>query len=387
MNLRRRLVIALARLERRAKLRRLIVLAAALALPASVLAVASAVAFAAEGFRSPLSRVLLAVAVLAVASAAVPLVAAVLLALRQQARMALDLKATRIDLARLSSADSSASAQAARPAAQDLLTAVRDLGAGVQHSHETLLAQHREMLTAVLEQVLEVGSTLDRQHGELLQTVERSAERARALGYRQVEALLSIVSVLSLRHPLPRLGDWAVSPDAAASVVGLVLERRPKLVLECGSGVSTVLAAYALERVGAGRLVALEHDPVYAARTQADLRAHGLQDVARVVLAPLVSTEVGDSTYNWYDTSGLTTDEPVDLLFVDGPPSRTGVMARYPAMPLLRSRLADDALVVLDDAGRPDERRIVERWSQEEPGLSVTWLEHERGTAVLARRP
>ena len=38
--------------------------------------------------------------------------------------------------------------------------------------------------------------------------------------------------------------------------------------------------------------------------------------------------------------------------------------SRYPALPALEPRLAPGAIVVLDDATRPGEREILERWSE-----------------------
>ena len=56
--------------------------------------------------------------------------------------------------------------------------------------------------------------------------------------------------------------------------------------------------------------------------------------------------------------------EPIDLLLVDGPPSGEPgrERSRYPALPALEARLAPGAAVVLDDAGRPGERWVLERW-------------------------
>ena len=57
----------------------------------------------------------------------------------------------------------------------------------------------------------------------------------------------------------------------------------------------------------------------------------------------------------------------VDLLVVDGPPAfEDGFgLARHPALPVLRGRLAPGATVVLDDIERPGEREVVRRWERE----------------------
>ena len=64
----------------------------------------------------------------------------------------------------------------------------------------------------------------------------------------------------------------------------------------------------------------------------------------------------------WYDdavvAAGLDAalqGDLIDLLLVDGPPAYAvgHGLARYPALPVLRDRLAPGATVVLDDVERP----------------------------------
>jgi hypothetical protein len=54
---------------------------------------------------------------------------------------------------------------------------------------------------------------------------------------------------------------------------------------------------------------------------------------------------------------------------VDGPPGYGEGMAasRYPALPALRGKLAPGALVVLDDAEREPEQRILAQWRDAVP--------------------
>jgi predicted O-methyltransferase YrrM len=145
-----------------------------------------------------------------------------------------------------------------------------------------------------------------------------------------------------------------------------------------------VILAYACRAVGAGRVVSLEHDARFAAATRKMLEERGLSKWAEVRDAPLSEVGVGDSTWRWYDPASLP-DGPFDLVLVDGPPGGTGPEARYPAVPMLFDRLADDALVVLDDARRADERAIGERWAAEFDGFSLEWLPHDHGTLLLRR--
>jgi hypothetical protein len=70
----------------------------------------------------------------------------------------------------------------------------------------------------------------------------------------------------------------------------------------------------------------------------------------------------------WYGTGAVALlPGTIELLLVDGPPGYGEGMShsRYPAMPALESRLAANAVVILDDADREAEREIAARWSEE----------------------
>jgi hypothetical protein len=59
--------------------------------------------------------------------------------------------------------------------------------------------------------------------------------------------------------------------------------------------------------------------------------------------------------------------QQADLVLIDGPMSAwTGRGdCRYGTLPLIRRWLADEAIVIIDDAHRRRERQIIERWTAE----------------------
>jgi predicted O-methyltransferase YrrM len=206
-----------------------------------------------------------------------------------------------------------------------------------------------------------------------------------ATEYQQIEELLALYHELQPVVALPNLRSWVASPDFHRLLHRTVRDERPRTVVECGSGTSTVVMAQALQRNGGGRLVALEHLEEYAEQTREALRRSGLASHADVVHAPLIDTVIGDETFRWYDLSAAGSVEEVDLLVVDGPPGSTQPLARYPAVPRLWDSLSADVLVVLDDAKRDDESAVIERWLTEYPQLRAELLAHEKGTAVIRR--
>lgn len=90
---------------------------------------------------------------------------------------------------------------------------------------------------------------------------------------------------------------WSASPEFLVHIYKLCRGR----VLECGSGLSTlVMAAAGCE------ITALEHDPMWASHLQAMLDRYDLR--ANIVCRPLLD--------RWYDFAG----GEYDCLIVDGPP-------------------------------------------------------------------
>lgn len=202
--------------------------------------------------------------------------------------------------------------------------------------------------------------------------------------YRQVEALFSLYALIEIKQPLPPMRLWAASPDFLLLSVGLIRRERPSIVLELGSGVSTLVSAYAL-RANGGRIISLEHDVSFRQATQDYLAEHGLADVGNVINAPLRPVRVGMADWLWYDTVFLETLPPVDLLIVDGPPATVQSGARYPALPLLFDHLREGAFVLVDDCGRPQDAAVVRRWVEEYSLAVVRTAATEKGAAVLRK--
>jgi predicted O-methyltransferase YrrM len=214
-----------------------------------------------------------------------------------------------------------------------------------------------------------------------LETFRRLNQRQQ-WAYAQTEALFSLFATVPFRRPLPPMRGWAISPDFAALIVRMILDQRPALIVETGSGLTTLVAAYCLEQVGIGRIVSLDHDAEFAAATRRLLEEHGLEAFADVRYAPLTTTPAG----RWYERSAWVDLKHIDLAIVDGPPSIPGPLARYPVIPLLGKLLSPDAVVLVDDADRSDEQVMVTGWVKEGLILEHPQIATEKGAAILRRR-
>jgi hypothetical protein len=173
----------------------------------------------------------------------------------------------------------------------------------------------------------------------------------------------------------------SMRPAGLVAVCNEIVHGARTRIVECGSGVSTVVLARLLRERRAGRLVALEHDRHWAARIQEQLRREALDAIARVLHAPLQGEPP------WYAPARLAElPDELDLLLVDGPPAYDAGHAtrRAPALPRLQQRLVADAAVVLDDITRPGECDVLAGWE-----ASTDWrftLDEPAGVAIGRRR-
>jgi predicted O-methyltransferase YrrM len=239
-----------------------------------------------------------------------------------------------------------------------------------------------------LRKTLEAGDTrLAKSLGKVREEITTSAKASRRQLDDQVallESYLQLQRLVPLPRPMPRAGAWAASEDLLLWLVGEVLRRQPALIVDLGSGQSSVWMAAALKESGApGRVVAIDHDADYAEVTRQLAADQGLSRWLDVRHAPLVSVTIEGRTMEFYDPDALADLDEIDLLSIDGPPGSGTEQARWPALPLLRARLAPGAQVVLDDLIRRDEQEIVADWAQRFPHLSLRQFDFEKGAAVF----
>lgn len=204
--------------------------------------------------------------------------------------------------------------------------------------------------------------------------------------FRQLEALAGIFVELGFQKSLPPTRSWAASPDFLREIALHALHARPKVIVECGSGVSTVVLARCMQINETGHIYSLEHMPELAERTRQELQRHCLRDWATVLDAPLCSYELKGEAWIWYSIEELP-QIGFDMLVIDGPPKKIGKLARYPAGPLLFGRLNPGAAVFLDDAGRQQEKIILQHWAKEFSELRQEVRNCEKGCVILWKEP
>jgi Methyltransferase domain len=149
-------------------------------------------------------------------------------------------------------------------------------------------------------------------------------------------------------------------------------------ILECGSGVTTILMGVLCGRRNV-EVWSLEHFPEWRKRVSETLRSNDISGV-HVCSAPLV--EYGD--FVWYDPPLAQIPKEFSLVICDGPPGSTKG-GRYGLLPVVGDRLPPGSTILLDDAGRPGEVELIKRW-EAEARFETNIIESEgRGFAVMRR--
>ncbi len=200
--------------------------------------------------------------------------------------------------------------------------------------------------------------------------------------FNQFESYQYLRDRLNLRQGMPYTTDWSAAPDFLKLIVEHSLEQKPQTIVECSSGLTTVMLARCCEMNGRGEVISLENGVEYAAKTREHVARYNLAQQATVLDAPLEKQRVNDIEYAWYASAAIP-DRSIDMLVIDGPPGFIQRHSRYPALPLLFDKLADGCMVFMDDAARPDEKEIVKMWQQQYPGLEHCYINTERGCSVL----
>lgn len=258
----------------------------------------------------------------------------------------------------------------------------------MQAAHAAQLRELRELRASIasLPGPEELDAAILKGTLDATRRIRAAVEKEIKHTFRQLEALQNLNAMLPTTDVLPASRGWAASPDLLLVLIDQVITGRPSLVVDCGSGASTLWLALAIRRFGIdGRVVALDHDPVFADKTRDFLVRHGVGDLAEVRDAPLENFTLGGETYAWYAKAAWQDLTGIDLLFVDGPPEATGHQARYPALPLLSEALSPAAVVVLDDLVVPDMQKVLRLWLDAYPEFGSETLALEKQAAVLRR--
>jgi predicted O-methyltransferase YrrM len=211
-----------------------------------------------------------------------------------------------------------------------------------------------------------------------IQKVTFENKKQSMIAYRQTEAFIQLSNLMQFKSAIPPTRSWAASPDLLLLISEIVKKNKPALVVELGSGVSTLVCA----KSGARKVISIDNSEQYGGKTRDLLKEHKVRGV-EIRIAPLRPYANGSE---WYEVSVLKDLKKIDLLIVDGPPGSKNPEARYPALKEFKDKLSAKAIVIIDDVNRDGERKLAEDFAKALPNHTLTILDHEKGTAIISPR-
>lgn len=129
-------------------------------------------------------------------------------------------------------------------------------------------------------------------------------------------------------------------------------------ILECGSGLTTILMGLLAGRRGV-ETWSLEHIPDWRARVVYALEQF---EIARAHVCSVVMRDY--EGFAWYDAPLAKLPKEFQLAICDGPPGETHG-GRYGLLPVLGDRLPAGSVILFDDANRKGEAEVLQRWTAE----------------------
>ncbi len=200
------------------------------------------------------------------------------------------------------------------------------------------------------------------------------------------EEISKLYSELNPVAPLPINASWALSPDLLEVLVNMLKENKPQNIVECGSGLSTIICGYMVKQNGSGHVLSLEHHRLFYETTKNNIKLHGLEEYITLIYAPLTRIRINDQEWLWYDLLEVQKNiDHIDFLIIDGPPGNTQRNARYPAIPALINYFSDEVLIVVDDSNRKEDKESIDRWLLEYPILTSRLLNTEKGSCIIRK--
>jgi len=312
--------------------------------------------------------------------------------------------------------------------------------------HKTYLANRKQQLAEAEQKVEQLGQQLEEQSASsqrfdqleaklagITQNITGHMDKQLHNTSQQLESSIALQGYLQGGQLPMKPAGPALSANMALYMAEQIETCQYDLIIEFGSGASTgFMARTVLKRLAnhngdtqrlsyqqskepsgkelafispgeddlPKRIISFEHRKEQTAKIEQSLTAAGLQHVVELVHAPLVDYQHQDQHFLHYGCE-KTLERLANLyegrtakflVLVNGPPSKTGPMARFPALPKLLNALGPHTMdVVYGDSVGDDAHAIIERWCGllEQRGISYRKdiIQNEKGATRLAINP
>lgn len=173
---------------------------------------------------------------------------------------------------------------------------------------------------------------------------------------------------------------WSIGEEGFANLCSDLGELSPTNIVEFGSGVSTARLA---TKFPDAHILAVDHSPIFAAKTNKLLRQHSLSQRARVSHRPIRRQVHHFIPYRSYAPGAFPA--AIDAAIIDGPPAEFRY-GREACLHQISQQLRVGGRVYLDDFRRSMERFTLANWLRVYGDcFDIHTLDAEHGICVLTK--
>ena len=178
--------------------------------------------------------------------------------------------------------------------------------------------------------------------------------------------------------------SYSLTGNAVLWLYTEIIKKRPRVIVECGSGLSTIVIAYALslyEEEMSSNFYSLENDERWLKLTESNAAMLGLTDYIELIHSQMSEYIFEEKTYYSYKLSALV-GLSIDLLLIDGPSPKYG---RYAVLPSFLDALSENAQIILDDVYRQSEKKCLDSWTSLADISLIGYIPKGHGLALLQK--
>lgn len=191
---------------------------------------------------------------------------------------------------------------------------------------------------------------------------------------------MSILQPLLKDLPYLPFNGGALRPMCIAYILNEIIINQRRSILEFGSGLSTILIARLIKRNNLNvKIVTVEHNKEWATIIEEYLKNEDLLQYVNIIHANLTEIETPLGKVNWYDYNTVlkgVENKKFDLISIDGPPANGKKIrySRFPALIKMNDFFEEDFCLILDDANRKGEQKIIKHYMRTYSNLNFTLI-------------
>jgi predicted O-methyltransferase YrrM len=186
--------------------------------------------------------------------------------------------------------------------------------------------------------------------------------------------------------PFPHPGEWALALDSCEFLGSLLRLSKPEHILEFGSGYSSSLVAYELDKLNHGFLHSIDNSKYWSSKALQFVEQNKLSRRVAFHVFKLTLRTYKKYAYVFYniDPQLYSLQPSIDLVIIDGPHHDVG---REGAIYEVFDKLKVGGYLFLDDCRADHMKRGIERWRARFPkSIRIEkFLEIGNGIAIIKK--